>query len=184
MNCQTEATNDTPVLRRREVLKVTGLERGRVQGWEQQEFWTWPGEASTEKRLYSFSDTLRFALAAEMELCGIPIRRAWEFIREHPGLVRPGAVPVLVYCEVYRHEVGGQLIWKNCATHVEAHEFLRGCLAALTDRHVRGVRSSVVKVENVLDVTVNRILSLGHELTALSDRELLANKARDEGETQ
>ena len=173
---------EKPRIRRREVLAATGLERGRVQGWEQQGFWKWPGNAG-EKRVYSIADTLRFALAAEMEASGISIRRTWEFLRETPGILVPGRVGFLLYVEVFRFGGDDEEIWDNCSDYRQASNRIAAIMRdALRDNDVRSVKSSTVGVGNIVLVTWKAIQRFGSALANASHEELLAHMAANDAE--
>jgi hypothetical protein len=175
---------EKPLLRRREVVKVTGLDRGRIQGWEQQGLWKWPGPTSSDKRFYSVADALRFAVAAEMEACGVPIRRAWEFIHGTPRLIVPKEGPhYLLYLELYRHGSGGKVSWME-GTRERIRDYVNSSLADLNDGHVRGIRFAVVNLGSVIFATLATVDFLGRKLSTLSEGSLRAemelNDAEDE----
>ena len=91
------------IIRRREMLALTGLERGLVSGWEERSLWEYTGP-SGKHRLYSRSDVVSMALAAELCRAGINARYAWDAVKQNIKHVLTGKIKYIVATPA-RHEL-------------------------------------------------------------------------------
>jgi len=76
-----------PIFRRREVLAMTGLERGTLMGWEAMGLWAYTGPKEGH-RLYSIIDVRRFFIARELMAAPLRMRPtdAWAILTEDATL--------------------------------------------------------------------------------------------------
>jgi len=72
----------TPAFSFQDVLVLTGLGRGTIQGWEKRGLWSYPGpESGTGSwRRYSLNSILQFALAGKLSRLGLSARFAWRVL--------------------------------------------------------------------------------------------------------
>jgi len=83
-----ESKPEGSFLRRRDVLAITGLERGTLAFWEREGFWRYAGDPEGH-RWYSVRDVVQFCVARELtnEPNGLKPATAWDFIDKHPEAV-------------------------------------------------------------------------------------------------
>jgi len=72
----------TPAFTFDDVLVLTGLGRGTVQGWEARGLWRYQGpeEGTGNWRRYSLGTILRFSLAGTLSRLGVGARFAWRLL--------------------------------------------------------------------------------------------------------
>lgn len=68
-----------PILRRRDVVAITGLERGLIAGWEERGLWKYEGP-QVKHRFYRICDAILFAIAGELIRHGVKAQTAWEIL--------------------------------------------------------------------------------------------------------
>jgi hypothetical protein len=93
MNSKTDF--DQPIIRRREMLALTGLERGLVSGWEERGLWQYRGPEG-KHRFYSPKVVLSMVLAAELCRAGINPRYAWDAVKAEINHVVAGRIKYIV----------------------------------------------------------------------------------------
>jgi hypothetical protein len=93
MNSKTDF--DQPIIRRREMLAITELERGLVAGWEERGLWQYRGPEG-KHRFYSRKDLLSMRLAGDLCSAGINPRYAWEAVNANINHVVAGRIKYIV----------------------------------------------------------------------------------------
>jgi len=111
----------TPAFSFQDVLALTGLGRGMLQGWEARGLWSYPGpEGGTGNwRRYSAGTILRFILAGRLSRLGLSARFAWRVLDIEAGRLLEGRYLIVT------GDAGGPLSFRTVSDFSELRRVLQ-----------------------------------------------------------
>lgn len=164
-----------PVFHRREVLSITGIERGLFQGWEERKLVSLGGElyGTGKKREFSFAEVIAIAIARDMCLAGVKASLAWSAVTQSIDLILAEAVQYLI---VSVSDDGGATI-ETCSDESDLVRILKPFTSPGQDPDELPPVYTLVRAEAIRTATMKAIKQHFSGVKDLSDDELLRRKA-------